>query len=313
MSKNSEILKKAGSKVKKIGKAKNQTRTRASQSSAFYKGRQVTTNSSQKRLQQKSNYRRKRLSEQKRLDLFQQLRRIGVYAVMIILGFMVVQNLQLRTYTFEGIILNEDELNDLNELGDDYVSGLRSLRPFFNEGDFKDFLLDNLSYAADLDVSTSIFSTSIKVTIEPKQPVLKYESIVPSTGNLAIAQDGSLIEVSQENAQDDEAYATLIDASGVLYEPGEQVLSKRQIIFIDQLAEQFEIYDREVVSYQITDQSKELVIRIRDTSYDVLVNQDRAAVSLVVDYVELINSLPEQGREVSSYIDLRVIDKAFYK
>lgn len=295
--------------------------TYSQQPTKFYRGRTAVSQDSANRIRQQKEYRRKNLSRTKRDEFKSKVFSLAKLVIVVGLLFGVVNLLKFDSVIFNSTSgsLQQSDNNYLQNISADYLSGVNSFRPFFNKQDYRNNIVENTTFISDASVKTSLFNTKIVVTVEEKVPVYKFKtSFLPEDGkSFWLAGDGTMIELDDSQSTENSFGSSSVvieDNSGVDYKVGEPVLSIDQLEYIKQSEILFDLEGRfQVDRVVFEDGPRELRYHFSNIPYYILVSTERPASVLVDDLKKVLTSIESRGIVVSEYIDLRVVDKAFYK
>ena len=282
----------------------------------FYSGRTTHTSSDQKKLRKQKDYRRQKLSKQKRVEWLQKAR-LKLRWVGAALAVLIIFNLlQIKSHQYVGLTgLTEGDKRVVTDLTDDFISGMNRFKTFFDSGEYEQHILDNASFVSRVEASSSPFSTTLKVRIVPKTPAHAYRG-AESNNSQWIAEDGTLISLTEEQISDmgSETPPTVItDTTGVNYADGDPILPVSTLDFIRRTTLELSLAGTEVAGYIINDSPREVRFDLAGEGYDLILSVERPIESQVEDYATAVTEITTNKRVVSEYIDLRVVDKVFYR
>jgi hypothetical protein len=285
-------------------------------SNRFYTGRTTHTSSDQKKLRKQKEYRRQKLSKQKRREFINSalLKMRWLFAVLILIA--VINLLQIKDLQFVGFTgLTEGDKGVITSLTDDYIGGSNRFKTFFDAAEFEDYILENASFVSRVEASTSPFSTTLKVRVTPKKPLYGYRG-AESNDSQWIAEDGTLIQLTEQQVSDIGAAVPdllVSDSSGVIYETGSNILSVATLEYMREITLELALLDKTVNGYEVNDNPRELSIGLAGEKYDLIVSIERPIESTLTDYESALDELKTSKKKANSYIDLRIIDKVFYR
>jgi hypothetical protein len=188
--------------------------------------------------------------------------------------------------------------------------------------------------------------TDLKFTISSEKVVSELTKAHPEIAQVKVSVpilgNEINVEIVERNAQlvlyasDDEQY--VVDEEGVAYKPyiagaeepiilydktdieyelGLQALPSAEVAFIREIDKSLKsdaFYGEKVrLSYELTDQTRTLFANIESSGYKVKFQLDREAGTQLTDLKEVLAYFNKKSIKPSSYVDVRVSDKAFYK
>ena len=282
----------------------------------FYSGRTTHTSSDQKKLRKQKEYRRQKLSKQKRVEWLQKARLKLRWVAVALLALITFNLLQIKSHQYVGLTgLSEGDKRVVTGLTEDFISGANRFKTFFDNTEYEQHILDNASFVGRVEASTSPFSTTLKVRIIPKTPAHAYRGADSNTSQW-IAEDGSLISLTEDQISDmgSETPTTVItDTTGVQYQDGDAIIPVSTLDFIRRTTLELSLAGTEVAGYIITDSPREVRFDLVGEGYDLILSVERPIESQLEDFETAKQEITTNKRVVSEYIDLRVVDKVFYR
>ena len=301
-----------------VGNKKKKSAARATQGRGqFYRGRTTQTSADKKRLKKQKEYRRAKLSKQKRQELIQRAQGVGRWVLAAGLLFLLFNVLQIKSHQYVGLTgLTDADKQVITTLTNSYIGGTQRFKTFFNGEDFANYITENASFVSAVETSTSPFSTTLKIRIVPKEAAHAYQIDPSVTSDRWVAQDGSIIRLTEaqlgEMGQETPTTA-IVDRTGVDYDEGDVFTSVATLDFIRLLTLELKLAEYEVDLIEFGENPRELRIGLVGEKYDLLVSLERSIASTVIDLEAAQAEITKAKKPINEYIDLRVIDKVFYR
>ena len=288
----------------------------ARQGTRYYRGRTTQTSSEQSKLRKQKEYRRKKLSKQKRLEL----KRAVVAKLRWLIAFTILLQLfnllQIKSHTYTGLTgMTDGDKQVVSQLTDDYLSGANRFKTFLNTQDYERHIAENASFVSSVEASTSLFSTTLNVRVTPKTPIYKYNG-TDSNSTQWLAQDGSLISLTEDQIADigsTRPDITVVDSSGIDYLEGESVLPLNTLEFMGEVWLELQLLGVETTAFELSQTPRELRLSLEGEKYKLILNSERPVQSIIADYKATIELLKTKNQLPQQYIDLSVVDKTFYR
>ncbi len=163
-----------------------------------------------------------------------------------------------------------------------------------------------------VSVALPVFGRRAAIYIQPAKPALLLKT---SDGGVYIVDMAgrALISASQVPKAQKLNLTLVEDQSGLQAELGHNILPSDNITFITEIVGQLNAKKLRVSSMMLPKATNELDIRIEGTSYLVKFNLRGDARAEVGAYLAVRQHLQDQGKVPSSYIDVRVDNKAYYQ
>ncbi len=300
---------------KRLGKSGSRSRP----DQQYYRGRTAQTSSDRSRLKKQKEYRRAKLSKQKRTEFLLKAKKVGQWGLVGLILLLLLNASRINSYQYIGLTgLSDADKQVVTSLTDDYIGGLNRFKLFFDKTDYQQYIESNASFASRVEASTSVFSTTLKIRVVPKQVAHSYRTSAAPDENsgLWLAQDGSLIELSEEQIFDmgqDVPTTYVLDRSGVAYQPGEFVTSVANLDYLSKLAVSLAREGVQVVGFDFLDTPREFRVQVAGEKYYLLVSFERSIASVVADYELAKTEIKATNKNIETYVDLRVPDKVFYR
>ena len=300
-----------------MARSKRQRKGGARKSSSRYVVGQTTrTTSDTKKIKKQKEYRRKKLSQQKRRELLEKARHHSRWVVLAILLVVTFNLVQIKESQFTGLRgLSDADRAELERVTDDYISGMKRIKFFFEPAEYQAYLLENASFLHRAEVSVTPFSSTLSVRVTPKSPAYAFIDSQKREG-LWVAEDGSLIKLTEEQLASlgtARPELTITDSSSVEYQVGDPVTPVTVIDFMRTLKVELALQGLVVSGYEINDNPREIIVSLEGEKYDLWVSIDRPIESMLGDLQLAQQQMIESKKAASQYIDLRVIDKVFYR
>lgn len=163
-----------------------------------------------------------------------------------------------------------------------------------------------------VSVTLPIVGRKPSIYIQPARPALLLRV---SDGGLYIVDTvgRALISASQVSKADKLGLPLVDDQSGLLPELGKNVLPSDSIAFITEVVGQLKAKNIKVTSVSLPKATNELDIRVEGKPYAVKFNLRGDARAEVGAFLAVKQHLERENKTPSSYIDVRVDNKAYYK
>lgn len=288
----------------------------ARQGTRFYRGRTTHTSSEQKQLRKQKEYRRQKLSKQNRQLFIDNLRSKLRWVIAFLVVVTIFNLAQIKSHSYVGLTgLTDGDKQVITDLTTRYITGFKKFKAFFNDADYEAYILENASFVSRVEASSHALSTSLKVRIVPKTPVHAYRGTDNSSAQW-IAQDGSLITLTEAQISDmgsSVPETVIVDTSGVNYREGDSILPISTLDFINQLNLSLALVDEEISEVEIGAIPRELSLSLVGEKYKLLVSVTRSVESTTIDFQKAKDQLAKTNTVPAQYIDLRVVDKVFYR
>lgn len=160
-------------------------------------------------------------------------------------------------------------------------------------------------------VTIPLLSRRPIVEIQPAQPVLVLSS---SNGTYVIDDSGqAILTTNQLKSSFLDTLPMVRDETGLDMQIGSHVLPIDTVVFIRELALQFNARGERIDSFILPAVANEVHIRPSGTNYYIKSNTEADARIQAGTYFALKNTLEGEGVAVQEYIDVRVEERAFYK
>ncbi len=302
-----------------IRKRKTKKGSGARQGSAqFYRGRTTQTSNEKRRLKKQKEYRRAKLSKQKRGELAERAKGYARWALAGLLLLVIFSLSQIKSHQYVGLTgLSDADKRVITSLTEDYISGLSKFKTFFDGDDYAAYILDNASFVSRVETSVNPFSTTLKVRVVPKQAIHAFaKSGEESSQDKWIASDGTLISLTADQLAEmgqDAPVTTVVDTTSIEYQEGEQIISVATLDYMQKLTLELHLKDLEVDKYEIGENSREMRLSLAGEKYALIVSLERSIESTVIDLELALQEIAASKKRVTQYVDLRVIDKVFYR
>lgn len=239
---------------------------------------------------------------------------VGIGALLVLFNVS-----QIKDYHFVGVTGLEDaDKQVISRLTDEYISGFKRIKLFFDEKAFEDHLLHEASFISSAEVSTNFISSSLSIRVSPKKPLYSYVTDRKTTASdLWVAQDGTLISLTSDQqllvGDTTTTPVRIIDLAGVRYLEGEAVIPLDTLDYISGLSSDLTLLEKQVSYIEITANPRELRLGLIGEGYYVLVSTERPVESIISDLKVVLKQVGDSNKSIKKYVDLRVVDKAFYQ
>ena len=106
---------------------------------------------------------------------------------------------------------------------------------------------------------------------------------------------------------------TIADTSGVTYADGDDIIPVSTLDFMRGLSLELALNDIIVDGYEISASPREIRLSLVGEKYDLIVSVDRPTESIISDLISALANVDKSKSSVNEYIDLRIVDKVFYR
>lgn len=257
---------------------------------------------------------RKAQTEQRRLRLSQKVKaerrqkflgmaKKGLLISMALLGIVFIASQQ--TISFDSSDLSQEYADTAN----DYLAEnpLGRFKFTFSEEEFSNYIINNNPEVGAVSVNMPIFGQA-SLTISERSPVFYW-----STDQGTLLGDETGVVYRSADNQSELQIPTLKDNSPLSANKGDKVVSSSTLEYIEALSQEFESKAVTVAHYQIPSSSREVYVFPRDKKYYIKISQDRSVVGQVDEASKTMKFLDKSNKQPKEYIDVRVIDKAYYR
>ncbi|MDQ5943448.1 MAG: cell division protein FtsQ [Patescibacteria group bacterium] len=160
---------------------------------------------------------------------------------------------------------------------------------------------------ADVKISKIPFST-IKVTITEQKPSILWKS----GNNLSIITENGRGFIGEPNDELKSNLPTVEDLSNLPVKEGDKVVSQEFVKFVNDMYTTLPQNGVEIVGAQIEETTTEITVITKD-GYRIRFDTTRPFSEQLSDLNAVLDSLKQQGKKPTQYIDLRINAKVFYK
>jgi hypothetical protein len=163
-----------------------------------------------------------------------------------------------------------------------------------------------------VSVTTSMFSSTPKIYIQPAQPSLL---LVEADGTYVIDNNGRAMSKDSPNNVGSTSGLTLVkDESNLNVELGQRVLPTTSISFVETVVGELTAKGYKIASIDLPAQSAELDVSLAGESYYIKFNlETNDPRQQTGTFIATINELKSQNITPSKYVDVRLDGRAYYQ
>jgi hypothetical protein len=179
---------------------------------------------------------------------------------------------------------------------------------------FEEAMIQRYPEIRAVDVRAAVpFSTDLKTTISFRKAVFVWRDASGSTQ--FVDSSGVLFAKDLDATVNTKKLVAIEDQSGTVLEPGNPVLTTGLVQFIGQLHTKIPVVfqGKSIAKVIIPRSTREVQLQITDVPYLIKLSSQRTLEEQVGELVLLVNHLQTQKIQPSTYLDVRVPHKAFYK
>jgi len=160
---------------------------------------------------------------------------------------------------------------------------------------------------ADVKISKIPFNT-IKVTVTEQKPSILWKS----GNNLSIITENGRGFIGEPNDELKSNLPTVEDLSNLPVKEGDKVVSQEFVKFVNDMHSTLFQNGVGIAGAQIEETTTEITVVTKD-GYRIRFDTTRPFSEQLSDLNAVLDSLKQQGRKPTQYIDLRINGKVFYK
>jgi cell division septal protein FtsQ len=155
-------------------------------------------------------------------------------------------------------------------------------------------------------------STTLTATITFRKPVFTWKDA--SKTERYIDNKGMLFSINKDRSVDPKKLIHIEDESGAVLEAGSSVLTATLIQFIGQLHTELPaLFNAPIARVVIPRSTREVQVQMAKTPYLIKFNSQREVGEVVGELKSLVAFLKQDNITPSTYIDMRIANKAYYK
>lgn len=189
---------------------------------------------------------------------------------------------------------------------------LYRFKPTFDINKLASDIKQQFPEVSDVNISISLFRHRPTIELTLAKPTAKL--VTPQTTYLLDENGIALFEQKYASANlDTSSLLTINDSSGQGIQPGKPALTAQQFDFIREVIGQTEAKGLKPRSFELSSGGTELDVKFDGISYFVKFNFQEDARQSSGAFIALHNQLQRDHVTPSSYVDLRIPDKAFVK
>lgn len=165
---------------------------------------------------------------------------------------------------------------------------------------------------ADVSVALPLMGHRPIVYIAPATPGLILQS--STSGSFVLSTSGKALLPPDQITGGDLQLPVVTDSSGLSFKPGQTALPASSVSFITVVAQELQQKQIPVATMTLAAQAYELDVQPKGAGYYIKFNMhDNSALAQVGTYLAVRNRLNDQHISPRSYIDVRLIGRAYYK
>lgn len=269
---------------------------------------------------QNRSSRRQRIVQQKRDMQLKYLKRLGIWALVGLVAFLLLSSLRINTVTIsdKNNLLSDSQKNQITEIINDKIDKtFLKLKPFIDVDAISLAIIESMPSFDSIDINMALIGSSLNVSPQFKAPFMEYSGSVVNIGDYEswLTKSGQLIFVSKPqlaNLKTSVDYR-FVDNSDVSYENGDFVVPEDYLKTASSLIEQVESVGLRVEKIIASDNVREIELGLLDKEYNLRFSTDRPVEGSVEDLVQAITFIESNNIKPKQYLDIRVVDKIFYK
>jgi len=164
---------------------------------------------------------------------------------------------------------------------------------------------------ADISITLPLIGRRPVVYIVPSPPVLILKSQV--TSFVVNGQGRAIMTTSQLSTISDQQLPSVTDQSGLIIKPGETAMPASYVSFITTVLGQLKAKKLAVDSMTLPARSFELDVHITGQPYLIKMNLQNDATEQIGTYLAAAQKLAQANQTPTSYFDVRVPGRVYYK
>ena len=184
-------------------------------------------------------------------------------------------------------------------------------KPLMDSKQIESNVLKSIPEAQSVDVKSSLLGHRAEVNLVIPKPVAVFSQ--SNKNNLILSERGRLLLAESQSSTDNTSLPTLKNSTGISGEAGEQYMRPDEAKALVELVKQYKTNGLNNVEYSLTNIPHELQAKEAGRGYYVRYLLDNTITKQYGALQATQKELQKIGQNPSEYIDVRLVEKVYYK
>lgn len=266
----------------------------------FSRGKQLRTRSQINASEERKKLSLERQKAKRQEDIKSTSKKLIVIFIIILVGLVVFER-HLIHISSDG--LEQSYSSTINNYFKE--NPLQRSRLFFTSKEFTDYIINEHPEIRSVELQNNIIATS-KIIIDKKEPAFLWQN-----AEAVYIGDNQGVIYSSENL--DLKLPTIVDPTNLVVNAGDQVTSSNVLDYISKVDENLSANKLVVDKFSLPSNSRQIDVFIVNSTFYIKFSLDRDVVGQIAELNKVLRFTNNNNIAINDYIDLRVVDKVFYK